>query len=152
MKPVLQALLLADQVYIDQATGKKVIAGVFHEYRFKRLPQGDDQGRRMADQQTTGQQPLRVAGSPTAYISVTELRKTTDFELRYVDLVDNSILMKATIPVQATHDPLKTYEMIVALPSLPIPHKGNFALELLVDGELIGSHRIEAIEIEGDTA
>jgi hypothetical protein len=38
VKPVLQALLLADQVYIDRMTGKAVIAGVFSEFRVLKRP------------------------------------------------------------------------------------------------------------------
>ncbi|OYW13260.1 MAG: hypothetical protein B7Z55_17140, partial [Planctomycetales bacterium 12-60-4] len=70
--PVLQALLLADHIYQDRATGKHVICGVFSELRF--IPPS-----------AKGQQPAEPgapipvhkiirAGSPFLYMSFTEVR------------------------------------------------------------------------------
>ena len=37
-KPVLQALVLADHVYVDAETGKKIIAGTFNELHAAEFP------------------------------------------------------------------------------------------------------------------
>ncbi|HTU25814.1 MAG TPA: hypothetical protein VMF30_10470 [Pirellulales bacterium] len=42
MKPVLQALLVADHVYCDAVTGKKIVVGIFHSVRFKPAPRAKE--------------------------------------------------------------------------------------------------------------
>ncbi|HEV3418101.1 MAG TPA: hypothetical protein VG056_14850, partial [Pirellulales bacterium] len=87
MKPVLQALLVADNVYTDQTTGKKVVAGIFNKLTFQSPVQPG-----VPIPETPSGQPTYIAGSPMAYISLTEVREATELVLRYVDLEDNSIL------------------------------------------------------------
>jgi hypothetical protein len=81
------------------------------------------------------------AGSPYAYVSMTEVRGQRMFQLRYVDLNENQEMFSTTFGVEC-HDPLETVQLSLPLPPLPVPHEGVFALELLCDGELMGSHRI----------
>jgi hypothetical protein len=81
------------------------------------------------------------AGSPSAYISMTEVIGEMPFVLRYVDLQDNNVLMKCDFKV-ACKDPLETVEIAVPLPELPTPHQGVYALELLCGDELMGSMRV----------
>jgi hypothetical protein len=165
--PVLQAMLLADQVYQDRATGKYVICGIFSAIHF--VPQGPphDLGHSAGvespgdgtDEPATRETiepsapvpapaPVPIArlvraGSPFAYISLTELQGTRKFELRYVDLEENNVLFGTTFEVSC-RDPLETIQITVPLPPLPIPHEGVFVLELLCDGEMLGSHRVLA--------
>lgn len=177
--PVLQAMLLADQVYQDRNTGKYVICGIFSAIFFvpKEVPKDegtskldDHSGESAAaggdssdDSRSPGggssgggppepgsQKPEQIplarlvkAGSPYAYISLTELRGSRKFELRYVDLVENTVLFATQFEVSC-RDPLETIQITVPLPPLPIPHEGAYALELLCDGELLGSHRVIA--------
>ncbi len=146
-KPVLQALLLADHVYQDKGTGKKVIAGVFNQLNLtKPKPAPPD-----AAQATTGPRPLSAAdasrpGSPMVFISLTEVRGVAELELRYVDLSNNGVLLTAKFPVQS-NDPLKTVEAVVPVPPLPVPHPGVYALELLHEDEPLGALRITAVEM-----
>ncbi len=152
MKPILQALLLADRVYQDADTGKKIIAGTFNSIGVARpkpaefVPGGSGETRRLI-------KGGMHAGSPYDYISVTEIRGQTNLILRYLDLEDNSILLQAEFEVSCDN-PLETVEITAPLPPLPVPHPGNYALELLcgtgIDLELIGSHRLRVIELEGD--
>lgn len=151
--PILQAILVADHVYSDQATGKKIVAGIFNAI-FLRKPQTNDDSE---SDPATPPLPVRIqdapnqrAGSPTAYISLVGIRGPTPLTLQYVDLEDNSILFRAELKLSgaSSFDPLKTVELAVNLPELPMPHGGHFALELLFEGELLGSHRIEVIERE----
>ena len=164
--PVLQALLLADQVYQDLGTGKYVICGIFSVLNFV-LPDappdndhsanagavGGDGNPGMEDdreQQASAPPPTAVpitrlvrAGSPYAYISLTELQGTRKFELRYVDLEENTVLFGTGFDVSC-RDPLETIQITAPLPPLPTPHEGVFVLELLCDGEMLGSHRVLA--------
>lgn len=123
MRPTLQALVLADQVYVDAASGKKIIAGTFNILR-------------------TGEFPTTFARSTFAYINLTNIRQRTELELRYVDLEDNRVLMRSPrIEVQSP-DPLQGVELVVELPPFPMPHAGTYAFEAHADDELVGSLRI----------
>ena len=188
-KPVLQALVLADHVYQDRATGKFVIAGTFNRvFVFKRetrpnepprpspesesfLPPGAAAGAEPSlppESSAMPQPPLSheppqnagqpfnnlrkltpreicTVGSPWAYISLTEIHGTIPLELRYVDLADNSVMLRVELPVKS-NSPLDTVEVVVQLPVLPMPHPGTYALELLSNNEPLGAHRIAADE------
>jgi hypothetical protein len=161
--PVLQALLVADQIYQDQTTGKFVICGIFgtiffipHENQTQETPSRDaeghgDNGRGQgASGQSGMQQPAQQqmplnrflrAGSPSAYVSLTEINGQRSFELRYVDLNQNNVLFTFEFKVDC-RNPLETVQLTLPLPVLPVPHEGVFALELVCEGELLGSHRI----------
>lgn len=157
--PVLQAMLLADQVYQDRATGKYVICGIFSAIHFvpKEPPKDKDhsggagaagEGDETPEPTPSAPAPVPIArlvraGSPFAYVSLTELQGMRKFELRYVDLDENNVLFGTTFEVSC-RDPLETIQITVPLPPLPIPHEGVFVLELLCDGEMLGSHRVLA--------
>ena len=72
--------------------------------------------------------------------------RATDLELHYVDLSDQNVLMMLKFRV-FSDDPLKTVEAILPVPPLPTPHPGVYVLELVCDGEPLGSLRITAIEV-----
>jgi hypothetical protein len=162
--PVLQALLVADQIYQDQSTGKYVICGIFGTIFFmppedsqEPAPQGGaEPAGRSAGPGSAGpagpgakapashQMPLnRIvrAGSPYAYVSLTEIHGQRPFELRYVDLNENNVIFTFEFTVDC-RNPLETVQLSVPLPPLPVPHEGVFALELVCEGNLLGSHRI----------
>jgi hypothetical protein len=166
--PVLQAMLLADQVYQDRATGKYVICGIFSAIHFtprddsasKNREGGNGSGLGLgaggngaesagsSGGETPAPAPVPIArlvraGSPFAYISLTELQGSRKFELRYVDLSEINTLFATSFEVSC-RDPLETIQITVPLPPLPIPHEGVFVLELLCEGELLGSHRVLA--------
>lgn len=83
------------------------------------------------------------AGSPSAYVSLTEINGQRSFELRYADLKENTVLFSVEFKVEC-RNPLETVQLTLPLPVLPVPHEGVFVLELLCEGELLGSHRIMA--------
>jgi hypothetical protein len=96
----------------------------------------------------TKQQPIQnlmQAGSPYVYFSVTELTERKTFEVRYVDLHSNRSLFQAEVPIECD-DPLKTIEVSMPLPRLPLValEERSYALEVLCDGQLLGSHRVLA--------
>lgn len=147
-RPILQALLLADHVYQDLTTKKHVICGVFGKLLFRSRSaiaqkNTDETERKEAPEQVSIQR-LMTAGSPFAYLNLTEVQGTKEFELRFVDLSDNSVLFGGKFGVQS-QDPLQNIELTVPLPPLPTPHEGAFALELLCDNELLGSLRVLAV-------
>jgi hypothetical protein len=141
--PVLQALLLADHVYQDRGTGKHVVAGIFSGMGF--IPKGAKPKQPPGDGSSVPARSLIRAGSPFAYLSLTEVHGTRTIELRYVDLSTNDVLLSTTFQVKC-NDPLETVEVALPLPSLPAPHAGVFALELLCEGTWLGSHRVKVVQ------
>jgi hypothetical protein len=148
LKPVLQALLVADHVYVDTVTGKKIVAGIFHRLRFARnveTKQVQEEGGEAEIQMQIAPGGHR-AGSPFCYVSMTDVHGQQDFELRYVDLARDQVLLSTKFRVDSK-DPVQTVEVILPLPLLP-NQAGGFALELLWNNEHLGSHRITVEEIQ----
>ena len=152
MKPILQALLLADRIYEDKATGKKIIAGVFNALFFTKSGTPEP----IAAAENPESQAVLVrggmnAGAPSLYINLTEVRGDGDaptaLGIHYVDMRDSVVLMRASIQVGAA-SPLDTVEVVVPMPTLPVPHEGVYALEVLYANELLGSIRITASEAQ----
>lgn len=146
MKPILQALLVADHVYIDATSGKKIVAGIFHRLYFRKAePKPDtpigESG--LIEIPQGGQQ----AGSPFCYISLTDAKGECRFTLRYVDLSDDSVLLATEFGFDS-QDPLRTYEVVLPLPTLPASKPGAYALELLWGDEPLGVHRIIVEEMK----
>lgn len=149
--PILQALLIADQVYEDKTTHKKVICGVFHSVFIMKGPlQVNEEGVKQEEGGTKSISvdikdinQYRSAGSPFCYISLTEVRGEKTLELRLVNLSTYNPLFKAEITVKR-EDPVETLELVIPLPKLSIPDVGVYAFELICDDTLLGSHRITA--------
>jgi predicted RNase H-like HicB family nuclease len=147
VKPVLQALLLADRIYVDKQTGKRIIAGTFNRLAFKKRLKTETAVVDGEERQTVpgGTQ----VGSPSAYISLTELRGEITCILRYVNLEHDKAIFQTQFTIKCDN-PLKTVELTFPLPPLPNV-AGVHALELLCDDEPIGSHRIIVEEIVEET-
>ncbi len=138
MKPVLQALLLADRIYEDKS-GKKIIAGTFNKLLFQK------EGAKPREVEVDGAKRMTVpggsqAGSPYVYISLTDLRGPTQCVLRYVDLSKDVSLFQVEFAIRCD-DPLQTAEVVLPMPPLPT-HPGVHALELLCDDEPVGQLRV----------
>ena len=144
MKPILQAILLADHVYRDAATGKHIVAGVFHDLIVLK-PEDIEKLQQQAVKTPVVAGGMQ-AGSPYAYISLTGVRGDQVFSLRYVSLDDDRVMFHAELPVKC-EDPLETVEIIAPLPSLP-HNLGIFALELLWKDEPVGSFRVRVRNLE----
>lgn len=138
MKPLLQALLLADRIYRD-TTGKHIIAGTFNKMVFTKG------GAEPKTVEIDGEEKQLVAGgvqagSPYVYISLTEIHGKIRCVLRYVNLKQNKALFQTHFTIECP-DPLQTVEIVLPMPMLPHV-AGVHALELLCEDEPIGSHRI----------
>jgi hypothetical protein len=146
MKPVLQALVVADHIYQDQQTGKKVICGTFNTFRFSRKPPiGEAQapdGSKQTVIQGGGQ-----SGSPYAYVNLTDVCDGTKLRLQFVNLNKNAVLFGTDLAI-GNANRLSTIELVFPLPRLPIQEAGAYALELMCDGDIIGSYRITAENLD----
>lgn len=131
IKPIIQALLLADNVYTDAETGKRIIAGVFDSITLPEIP---------------GEYPH----STCVYVSLTAVRGEIDVMLRYVDLESDDVLMEHGPTKLNGDDPIASLDYSAPLPPLPVPHEGIYALEVHVGDELIGMLRITAALAEDE--
>lgn len=145
MKPVLQALLLAEHVYNDQTTGKKVIAGTFNRL-FVQPPVVIDQDKKSEGAIEIPFSAVMRAGNPFAYINLTEIHGKIDIYFRLVHLESSEVVFESSpISIEST-DPLASAEIV--LPVCELPTKlGDYAFELLWNNEIIGSHRIKVEQI-----
>ncbi|MGW8258164.1 MAG: hypothetical protein ACWGMZ_11815 [Thermoguttaceae bacterium] len=151
IKPVLQALVLADHIYQDKVTGKMIIAGTFKQLLFSKPTERSAEKAQAPAPSAEGQRKLtwhevRRFGSPHVYISLTDVHDLVPMELRYIDLADNKTLLATQFTVNC-NNPLETVEFALVMPPLPIPHAGVYLLELLSNNEPIGSLRITAVDI-----
>ncbi len=125
--------------------------GIGHGGQSKESRPGGGQGD--SGQLSSRSQPIQnlvQAGSPYVYFSVTELTGRKIFEVRYVELRDNRSLFQAEVPIECD-DPLKTIEISLPLPRLPLValEERVYALEILCEGQLLGSHRVLARKTPG---
>lgn len=144
MKPVLQALVLAEHVYQD-ISGKKIIAGTFTGVSFTTKPL--EQIVTTPDGGTAKLIPRGVhGGSPYAYLSLTDVADNAELVLQFVNLSKNTRIFANKIAIRSPSR-LATVEIVLPLPHLGIHEAGIYAFEVLCDGEILGSHRLVATEL-----
>jgi hypothetical protein len=144
MKPVLQALVLAERIYEDKDSRKKIIAGTFNTFNVAPAPS-------ITAQLPDGSKRLMVPGgtdpgSPSAYISLTDVVDGTEIILQYVNVSRNRVVFQAGMRINTTSR-LDTIEIVAPLPpaSQLAIEPGTFSLDVVWNGEILGSHRIQVI-------
>jgi hypothetical protein len=145
VKPILQALVLADHIYQDRVTGKMVICGTFNAVKFSRTPPVVDV--QCAD--GTRQKCLlggMHSGSPYAYVNLTDVSEGTKLALQFVNLTKNEVLFGTEVAIGKVNR-LAAVEMMFPLPPLPIGGVGTYAVEVVCEGEILGSWRIVATDL-----
>ena len=124
IKPVLQALLLADHVYHDSVTGKFIIAGTFNRLWANEFPS-------------------RFGRTTFAYLRFTNIPSPLDVYLRYVDLKSNEVLLETRRISLGAKERNDVIEAAIEVPPFPLPHEGFFAFEVHVEDEMLGSIRMQ---------
>jgi len=216
-KPVLQAMVLADNVYQDRTTGKFIIAGTFSRLGITRrvaapivpaspasypamtppaspasllenapptyasatpiapvapappssaapvgagpaeavpppplatppaAPPNETTTFRSAAELTRA---VSSAGSPHLYIALTDVHRTIPLKVRFVDLADiTETVPRFEIGLEVNSpDPVAVTELVIPMPRLPVTGAGTFSLDLLYNGEILGSWRIVVTE------
>ena len=144
-------MVLADHVYRDAATGKYIIAGTFGviwQGEQKLAPQPAAGSEIVGDRQTFAG-PITRAGSPYLYVALSEVHDRAQLKLRYVDLATSNVLIEGQVEVTST-DPISVVEFGFPLPMLPIT-PGSFSLDLLYEGEILGSWRVTVKQKPSDS-
>ena len=141
MKPILQALVLAEHIY-EIVGGGKVITNTFSAFTIR---PNTDFVQEVENPDGTKKTFISggISGTPYAYISLTDVVDNTELLMQFVSLGVNSVLFEKSVAIQC-RDRLATVEIIAALPPLPIKEPGVYAFEIVWNGEILGSHRIVA--------
>ena len=147
MKPIIQALLLADHVYQDINTRKMIIAGTFNSLRIIECKPKHDEGTAERDANKIPVAEVQQAGSPYVYFSVTDIRGETDFELQFINLRSQEVIFRTSPITVKAKDPLTAIEVVLPVPKLPTK-EGVYVLEILWQNELLGSHRVVVQKIQ----
>jgi len=149
VKPHLQSLILANQVFQDKESNNFVIAGTFNRLQFRHVQPNEGGGlpEPLAQPQQKSINELRRAGSPWLYFSLTDIVGQVACSIRYVFLKDNQVLFSTKFTIDS-NDRLATFEHKLALPQLPIIGPGQYAIEFFAHDEMIGSLRVMAVDDE----
>ena len=128
--PLVNALVLADKVYRDGASGKFIIAGTFNEIRAPKFP-------------------TRLVGA-ALYVNLSDFRGEHRLSLQFVALSDGGKRLgeSSQVPIKQT-DPLAHTELCINLPHLGLEKPGLFAIELLWDGHYLNACKFNAVLEEG---
>jgi hypothetical protein len=145
VKPVLQALVLADRVY-QEVGGKKIIAGTFSGYKFSKKPPAAEIVRPDGTKQRVLAGGTSV-GSPYAYISLTDVCDGATLQIQFLNLSKNIVLFGNEIKISCA-DRLANVEVVLPLPVLPITEPGGYALQVVSEGEILGSWRVVAEDLD----
>jgi hypothetical protein len=145
VKPVLQALVLADRVY-QEVSGKKIIAGTFSGYRFSKKPPIAEIARPDGTKQRVMVGGMNI-GSPSAYVSLTDVCDSTVIQIQFLNLSKNIVLFGNELTLSNV-DRLQNIELILPLPVLPISEPGVYAIQVICEGEILGSWRVIAEDLD----
>ena len=146
MRPVLQALVLADRVYEDKPSGKKIIDGTFNRILLNRKV------KLVENHPTDDTKKLIRAGgdigSPYIYLSLTDLVPETDLTLQFVNVSMNQVVLELPFKIKCDSR-LATVELAIALPPLTafVNEPGTYSVDLLWNGEILGSQRVVAEDV-----
>jgi hypothetical protein len=122
--PTLVSFLICDQVIDDRLSNKKSAIGIFNTILVPKVP-------------TSIQQMAILA-------SVTEIAGRAELEIRLVRDADNQVLFSGRGAVEAPN-PLAVVDLLFGIQGLRIPEAGQYAFELLSEGEILGRRRFQVL-------
>lgn len=87
------------------------------------------------------------AGSPSAYVSLTDVCEGTVLQLQFLNLTKHEVLIGTEVKL-GNVDRLGNIEINFPLPPLPITEAGVYALQIMCEGEILGSWRVVAEDMD----
>jgi len=132
LRPTIRAFILADEVYIDALTGKKVICGTYNRMWAEEFPS-------------------QFARATKCYVCLTDCRGDFALRLQYVDLSNNEVLLESPSVETKGDDPFQPREVIMYVPPLPMPHEGRYSMDVYCGDEMLGSYQVYVAKAEGSS-
>ncbi|MCI0651970.1 MAG: hypothetical protein L0Z55_08805 [Planctomycetes bacterium] len=126
--PHVQAVILCDHIYRDDATGKCVLAGTFNRVYLDEFPED--------------YQPAAI------YMNLSDFTGRHNVRFRFVRLVDHAVLTESPNFVIKHDDKIEPHECIFDLPPLTFPSPGRYSLDILFNGDPIAHAYVEALPAE----
>ncbi|NJN70837.1 MAG: hypothetical protein HC801_11555 [Nitrospira sp.] len=130
--PVLQAFVLAERIYTDAATGQRIICGTFNQIMATKFP-------RTTEKLTY------------AFILLCEVTQRMPFQLRFVSLKDNRIVMQSGIIQVEAKDPCMPVDLVIEIPPLPLAEPGVYSFECWANEHMVGSVRLPVSRVETES-
>lgn len=128
-----QALLLADHIYLDQETGKHVIAGTFHQLNVVAVP-------------TTFSRPIGL------FLSLVGLSRPTSIDLEFVTEPSDEVLMGLQSLDLPADDPDLPVTVAIEVPPLPLPRAGRYRFQIVANGQVVGTTTLVVVIAPGREA
>ena len=125
--PYSLAMLLCDQVIVDERSKKKTLVGVFDVIYAKSFP--------------------AKHSSLSVYARLTDAGGQYKFRMDYVQVKTDNLLVHADIPPVDITDRLKTHELIMQFPPIDIPVRGEYELRLWANERYISRVKFTAVQI-----
>jgi hypothetical protein len=130
--PLVLAMVLADTVLLDVATGKNTIQGTHQALRAAAFP---------------FTQPSIVV-----YVALTEGRGDTTVQLRLVDVDELHAPLFELQTVVHFADPFQVREIVFTHPRVVFPEPGEYRLQLFGAGEPLLERRLQLVQDEEENA
>jgi len=124
------AMVIADAIWRDPATGKRTILGCFSSIGAKEFPV--------------------VHPQLAVYVALTDGRGTVPFKIQMVDVDDEAEpIFQAEAEVEFG-DPRMAVEMDFHFGGITLPHAGEFRIQLIASGEFLLERRIIVQQLPGE--
>jgi hypothetical protein len=122
VKPQVRAILLADQVYRDEETGKCIIAGTFNRINADHYP--------------------ATHPSSVLYLNLTDFEGKGELKIRIANDSDGTTLHEVSFEVESVNR-LGSCEVTLRLNNLTFPNPGKYSLEVYMQDEYLGHLPLE---------
>jgi hypothetical protein len=126
--PYSLAMLLCDQVIVDERSKKKTLVGLFDIIYAKSFP---------------AKHP-----SLSVYARLTDAEGQYKFRMDYVQVKTDNLLGRADIPPIDITDRLKTHELVMQFPPIDIPVQGEYEFRLWANDRYVGRVKFTALKLE----
>jgi len=124
--PFLKALLLCEEIIVDERSKKKTLVGIFDNINVEKFPYVH----------------LRLM----IYVRVMDAQGEYRFRIDYVQVKTDQLLGRSEIPPITIQDRLRTQELIITPPPIPIPAPGEYEFRLWANDRYVGRVSFTATE------
>ncbi|MDR3110516.1 MAG: hypothetical protein LBU65_12660, partial [Planctomycetaceae bacterium] len=119
---VLQSILLAEHIYMDTATNKRVMTGTFNSI-------------------SVSQFPTEIGGMTSLYMCLRDIEPSDAITIEFVDSSANSVLFEqGAIKIGGLPEPV---EIVTTIDKIKITHAGAYTFDVFTNGNrFLGAFRL----------